>query len=113
MTAFKAGLLAVVVIVVAAYFGWTKANPFADPFELKAVVRDAQNLRPRAPVRIAGVEVGQVTKIEAADEGTPAAEVTMELRDDALPIHEDAAMEIRSRILLEGNFFVDLEPGTP
>jgi phospholipid/cholesterol/gamma-HCH transport system substrate-binding protein len=113
MSAFKAGVLALVVIVVAAYFGVTKANPFANPFELKAVVRDAQNLKPRAPVRIAGVEVGQVTKIEAADEGTPAAEVTMELRDDALPIHEDATMEIRSRILLEGNFFVDLEPGTP
>jgi phospholipid/cholesterol/gamma-HCH transport system substrate-binding protein len=113
MTAFKAGVLALIVIVVAAYFGWTKANPFANPFELKAVVRDAQNLKPRAPVRIAGVEVGQVTKIDAADEGTPAAEVTMELRDDALPIHEDATLRIRSRILLEGNFFVDIEPGTP
>jgi phospholipid/cholesterol/gamma-HCH transport system substrate-binding protein len=113
MSAFKAGVLALVVIVVAAYFGFTKANPFANPFELTAVVRDAQNLKKGAPVRIAGVEVGRVTKIEGADEGTPAAKVTMELRDDALPIHEDAAMEIRSRILLEGNFFVDLEPGTP
>jgi phospholipid/cholesterol/gamma-HCH transport system substrate-binding protein len=113
MSAFKAGVLALVVIVVAAYFGFTKANPFADPFELKAVVRDAQNLKPGAPVRIAGVEVGRVTKVEAADEGTPAAQVTMELRDDALPVHEDAALQIRSRILLEGNFFVDLEPGTP
>jgi phospholipid/cholesterol/gamma-HCH transport system substrate-binding protein len=28
-------------------------------------------------------------------------------------VHEDAALQIRSRILLEGNFFVDLEPGTP
>jgi phospholipid/cholesterol/gamma-HCH transport system substrate-binding protein len=113
MSAFKAGVLAVVVIVVAAYFGFTKANPFADPFELKAVVRDAQNLKPGAPVRIAGVEVGRVTKVEAADESTPAAHVTMELRDDALPVHEDAALRIRSRILLEGNFFIDLEPGTP
>jgi phospholipid/cholesterol/gamma-HCH transport system substrate-binding protein len=113
MSAFKAGVLAVVVIAVAAYFGFTKANPFANPFELKAVVRDAQNLKPGAPVRIAGVEVGRVTKLESADEGTPAAQVTMELRDDALPVHEDAALQIRSRILLEGNFFVDLEPGTP
>ncbi len=113
MSALKAGVLALVVIVVAAYFGVTKANPFANPFELKAVVRDAQNLKQGAPVRIAGVEVGRVTKIDSADEGTAAAEVTMELRDDALPVHEDAAMRIRSRILLEGNFFVDLEPGTP
>jgi phospholipid/cholesterol/gamma-HCH transport system substrate-binding protein len=113
MSVFKAGVLAVVVIVVATYFGFTKANPFANPFELEAVVRDAQNLKPRAPVRIAGVDVGRVTKIEAAEDGTPAARITMELRDDALPIHEDATLDIRSRILLEGNFFVDLKPGSP
>jgi phospholipid/cholesterol/gamma-HCH transport system substrate-binding protein len=113
MSVFKAGVLALVVLVVAAYFGFTKANPFANPFELQAVVRDAQNLKPGAPVRIAGVEVGRVTKVEAAEDGRPAATVKMELRDDALPIHEDATADIRSRILLEGNFFVDLKPGSP
>ena len=113
MSVFKAGVLTLVVIVVAAYFGFTKANPFANPFELKAVVRDAQNLKSGAPVRIAGVDVGKVKKIEAAEDGKAAATVTMELRDDALPIHEDATIDIRSRILLEGNFFVDLKPGSP
>jgi phospholipid/cholesterol/gamma-HCH transport system substrate-binding protein len=113
MTPFKAGVLTLVLILVASYFGVTKANPFANPFELKAVVRDAQNLKQNAPVRIAGVEVGKVKKIEAAEDGKAAATVTMELRDDALPVHEDATIEIRSRILLEGNFFVDLKPGSP
>jgi phospholipid/cholesterol/gamma-HCH transport system substrate-binding protein len=113
MSAFKAGVLTLVVILVATYFGFTKANPFADPFELQAVVRDAQNLKQGAPVRIAGVEVGKVTRIEAAEDGQSAARVTMELRDDALPVHEDATLKIRSRIFLEGNFFVDLEPGSP
>jgi phospholipid/cholesterol/gamma-HCH transport system substrate-binding protein len=113
MSAFKAGVLALVVLVVATYFGFTKANPFANPFELQAVVRDAQNLNTGAPVRIAGVDVGKVTKVEAAEEGQAAARVTMELRDDALPVHKDATLEIRSRILLEGNFFVDLRPGSP
>jgi phospholipid/cholesterol/gamma-HCH transport system substrate-binding protein len=113
MTVFKAGVLTLVVLLVASYFGFTKANPFANPYELKAVVRDAQNLKVRAPVRIAGVEVGKVTKVEAAEDGQSAAKVTMELRDDALPIHTDATIEIRSRILLEGNFFVDLRPGSP
>jgi phospholipid/cholesterol/gamma-HCH transport system substrate-binding protein len=113
MSVFKAGVLTLVVILVATYFGFTKANPFANPFELQAVVRDAQNLKPRAPVRIAGVDVGRVTKIEAAEDGEPAATITMELRDDALPVHKDATVDIRSRILLEGNFFVDLKPGSP
>ena len=39
--------------------------------------------------------------------------VTMELDDEALPIRSDAELKIRPRIFLEGNFFVDLEPGTP
>jgi phospholipid/cholesterol/gamma-HCH transport system substrate-binding protein len=113
MSAVKAGILAIVVIVVATYFGFTKANPFANPFELQAVVRDAENLKVGAPVRIAGVDVGKVAKVEPAEEGKAAATVTMELKDDALPVHKDAAMEIRSRIFLEGNFFVDLRPGSP
>ena len=37
----------------------------------------------------------------------------MELQDDALPIHTDATLKVRPRIFLEGNFFVDLRPGTP
>jgi phospholipid/cholesterol/gamma-HCH transport system substrate-binding protein len=113
VTPFKAGLLALVLLVVFGYFGFTKANPFSNPFELKAAFRDARNLKPRSAVRIAGVDVGQVTKVEPAGEGDAAAEVTMELRDDALPIHDDARLEVRPRILLEGNFFVDLRPGTP
>jgi phospholipid/cholesterol/gamma-HCH transport system substrate-binding protein len=112
MSAFRAGVLTLVVIVVAAYFGFTKSNPFANPYELKAVVSDAQNLKTGAPVRMAGVEVGKVTKVEATGADEPASKVTMELRDNALPLHADAQLQIRPRILLEGNFFVDLEPGT-
>jgi ABC-type transporter Mla subunit MlaD len=37
----------------------------------------------------------------------------MELKKDALPIHKDATMKIRPRIFLEGNYFVDIRPGTP
>ena len=112
MSAFRAGVLTLVVILVAAYFGFTKSNPFADPYELRAVVRDAQNLKPGVPVRVAGVEVGKVSKIEAVDGGEPATRITMELSEDGLPVHEDARVQIRPRILLEGNFFVDLEPGS-
>jgi phospholipid/cholesterol/gamma-HCH transport system substrate-binding protein len=112
VNAFRAGVLTLVVIVVAAYFGFTKTNPFANPYELSAVVNNAQNLKPGVPVRIAGVEVGKVTKIESSGAGDPTARVKMELRDDALPLHDDATLQIRPRILLEGNFFVDLKPGT-
>jgi ABC-type transporter Mla subunit MlaD len=63
-------------------------------------------------VRIAGVEVGKVKSVEAQP-GTDAAVVTMSINKDGLPIHRDATLKIRPRIFLEGNFFVDLSPGTP
>jgi phospholipid/cholesterol/gamma-HCH transport system substrate-binding protein len=112
MSVFKAGVLAITTLVLLAYFGFTKTNPFANPYELKAMFRDVQNLKPRSPVRMAGVEVGKVTKVEPKD-GGGAAEVTMELRNDALPIHDDARAQIRARIFLEGNFFVEIQPGSP
>jgi phospholipid/cholesterol/gamma-HCH transport system substrate-binding protein len=112
MSVFKAGVIAVTTLLLFAYFGFTKANPFSNPYELKAMFRDVENLKTRSPVRIAGVDVGQVKKVEPKD-GGGAAEVTMELREDALPIREDARIQIRSRIFLEGNFFVDIQPGSP
>jgi phospholipid/cholesterol/gamma-HCH transport system substrate-binding protein len=113
ITPLKAGILALTVIAVLAFFGFTKFNPFSNPFELKAVVSDARNLQTRSTVRIAGVDVGQVTKVEPIRESAPAARVTMELEDEALPLREDAELKIRPRIFLEGNYFVDLDPGSP
>ena len=37
----------------------------------------------------------------------------MELKDTALPIHEDARVRIRPRLFLEGGFYVELDPGSP
>jgi phospholipid/cholesterol/gamma-HCH transport system substrate-binding protein len=109
----KAGLLALVLIGLFAYFGFTKANPFSNPFELKALVDDARNLQARSVVRMAGVDVGRVTEVEPVRGSAPAARVTMELREDALPLREDAELRVRPRIFLEGNYFVDLRPGSP
>jgi phospholipid/cholesterol/gamma-HCH transport system substrate-binding protein len=39
--------------------------------------------------------------------------VTMSIKKPGLPIHTDASLKIRPRIFLEGNFFVDLKPGSP
>jgi phospholipid/cholesterol/gamma-HCH transport system substrate-binding protein len=113
LTALQAGLLAIAIIVVATYLGFSKDVPFTRPFELKAVFANGQNIGLNSPVRIAGVEVGKVSEVGAAGDGSDATVVTMKLKDDALPIHKDAQLKIRPRIFLEGNFFVDLRPGTP
>jgi len=124
LSPFAAGAITVVVLAVVSYFAYTKANPFADPYELNFVVRSANELRQKSPVRVAGVDVGKVTEVEPiasddrallpehADESY--ARVKMQIDDDeALPIKEDATIKIRNRIFLEGNYFVELHPGSP
>ena len=94
------------------YFGFTKDIPFTQGFRLHAQFESANSIRPNSPVRIAGVEVGKVKSVEPV-EGSNDAVLVMELNDSALPLHKDATAKIRPRIFLEGNFFVDLKPGTP
>ncbi len=112
MTPFRAGAIAAVILSAATFWGFTRFNPFADPYELNAVFATANNIKPRSPVRIAGVQVGEVKEVEALP-GGKGAKVRMELKDSGLPIHSDATLKVRPRIFLEGNFFVDLKPGSP
>jgi phospholipid/cholesterol/gamma-HCH transport system substrate-binding protein len=109
---FLVGLVLLVVACIGVFFGFTKHVPFTHGFRVHAVFQSANSIRKNSPVRIAGVNVGKVTKIEGKP-GSDAAVVTMELTDKGLPIHKDAVMKIRPRIFLEGNFFVDISPGTP
>ena len=104
-----AGLLALVIIFCAVWLAFRGA-PWDDSYEIRAVVEQANELGPRSPVRIAGVEVGKVKKVERGDGDTSI--VTLVLEEDALPIHADATLKVRPRIFLEGNFFVDLKPGS-
>lgn len=110
LTATAAGLLALGLTAVAVYLAFWGV-PFTGGYELKAVFEQANNVHTRTPVRVAGVDVGEVTGLERGPGGT--AVVTMELRDAGLPVHRDAEVKIRPRIFLEGNFFLDLHPGTP
>jgi phospholipid/cholesterol/gamma-HCH transport system substrate-binding protein len=112
MSNYVAGLIALVVAVSGTFFGFSRWNPFADPYEMVAVFESANNLKSRSQVRIAGVNVGKVTKVETIPE-SGAARVTMELEESALPLHEDAELRIRPNLFLEGNFFVDVHPGSP
>jgi phospholipid/cholesterol/gamma-HCH transport system substrate-binding protein len=108
----KVGLAAVALLVLLTYFGFAKDIPFTHGFRVKVVFESANSIRVNSPVRIAGVNVGKVKSV-AREPGSDAALVTMEIKKDGLPIHKDATMKIRPRIFLEGNFFVDVQPGTP
>jgi ABC-type transporter Mla subunit MlaD len=125
ITTFRAGLIGIIALFLITYLAFTKfANPFATPYTVHAVFSNANQLRPQSLVRIAGINVGKVMSVSPvtgcrikAQSGPSsqcsAADVTMTVDPNGLPLHKDATFYIRPRIFLEGNFFVDVNPGTP
>jgi phospholipid/cholesterol/gamma-HCH transport system substrate-binding protein len=105
------GLIAAVLVAVGFYLAFTKSIPFTSPgYQVNATFTNAVNIAINSPIRIAGINVGKVTEVSAAGEATL---VTFSLDEEGRPIREDAAAQIRPRLFLEGNWFIDLDPGTP
>jgi phospholipid/cholesterol/gamma-HCH transport system substrate-binding protein len=106
-----AGLIAIAIVCYVVFGG---GLPFgSSPFVLKAVFTANTDLHIPSPVRIAGVQVGEVTGVQRINGSPNAGIVVMQIDNNGLPIHANATADIRSRIFLEGNFYVDLQPGTP
>ncbi|MCW2959296.1 MAG: hypothetical protein JWP18_2099 [Solirubrobacterales bacterium] len=110
---FTIGAIVLTVIAIGTFLGFRKELPFRGHYEFSAAVKNANGLRKGSPVRIAGVNVGKVVRIRRAGPGESAAHITMRLDKKGMPLHEDAIVAIRPRIFLEGNFFVDVQPGSP
>jgi virulence factor Mce-like protein len=110
---FTVGVLALLVTVVVCYLGFSKSIPFRQHFEVQGVFNSSNNIGLNSPVRVAGVTVGKVVKVDHAKDGSQGAVVTMRINKRGRPIRKDARLTIRPRIFLEGNFFVDVSPGTP
>ncbi|HWE59794.1 MAG TPA: MlaD family protein, partial [Solirubrobacteraceae bacterium] len=125
LSPFMAGLLGAIVIILFSYGAYTKfANPFASSYTVHAIFSNANGLKPDSLVRIAGVNVGKVESVSPVSgcklsastvsaQQCSAADVTLAINDNGLPIHKNATFWIRPRIFLEGNFFIDVNPGTP
>jgi phospholipid/cholesterol/gamma-HCH transport system substrate-binding protein len=101
----------ILVFTVGPYLAFTKHIPFTSyGYELKATFTNSANIALKSPVRIAGVEVGKVISTERDGNATT---VSFTVDDAGRPIHQNAFASIRPRIFLEGNFFVELDPGSP
>lgn len=101
----------ILIIIIGPYLAFTKHVPFTGyGYTLKATFSNAANISSNSPVRIAGVDVGKVIETERDGDATT---VTFTVAGKGRPIHEDAYAEIRPRIFLEGNFMIDLDPGSP
>jgi ABC-type transporter Mla subunit MlaD len=101
----------ILIFTIGPYLAFSKHIPFTSyGYELKATFTNSANISLKSPVRIAGVEVGKVIKTERDGNATT---VTFTVDDSGRPIHENAFASVRPRIFLEGNFFIDLDPGSP
>ena len=76
--------------------------------EYSAVLQDASGLAPKTPVRVAGITVGEVTRITL--EGGKA-RIHFTVRSD-IPVYPNASLAKRSASIL-GDFVLDLNPGAP
>ncbi|MBV8431596.1 MAG: MCE family protein, partial [Solirubrobacterales bacterium] len=109
-----AGIIGGVLILFVCYLVFGGSLPFgSSPYVLKAVFTTETQLHIPSEVRISGVKAGEVVSVERIAGSGRAGLVTMDLNQDALPIHANATINIRPRIFLEGNFYADLSPGTP
>ncbi|MFM9054747.1 MAG: MlaD family protein, partial [Solirubrobacterales bacterium] len=105
------GLIAIGLIAVFLFYAFTKSIPFTDPgYEVRATFANAVDISEKSPVRIAGINVGKVVKSEPKGDATV---ITFTVDEEGQPIHTDAAAQIRPRLFLEGNWVIDLDPGTP
>ncbi|MDX6594948.1 MAG: phospholipid/cholesterol/gamma-HCH transport system substrate-binding protein, partial [Solirubrobacterales bacterium] len=101
----------ILIFTIGPYLAFTGHVPFTSyGYELKATFANSANIALNSPVRIAGVEVGKVISSERDGDATT---VTFTVEGSGRPIHDDAFASVRPRIFLEGNFFVELDPGSP
>jgi phospholipid/cholesterol/gamma-HCH transport system substrate-binding protein len=107
-------LVAALTILLAAavtYYAFSgKQIPFVHHFTMHALVRNSVDIIPDSPVRIAGIDVGQVTGTTAEGNLT---KVNFEMSSNGLPVHKDATVTIRDRLFLEGGYYLQLDPGSP
>ena len=101
----------ILIFTIGPYLAFTKHVPFTSyGYELNATFTNSANIAKNSPVRIAGVEVGKVIATERDGDATT---ITFTVDETGRPIHDDAFAAVRPRIFLEGNFFIDLDPGSP
>jgi ABC-type transporter Mla subunit MlaD len=104
-------ILFILLFTLGPYLAFTKHVPFTSHgYEVKATFSNSANISLNSPVRVAGVNVGKVIATSRDGDNTT---VTFTVDGPGQPIHDDAFAAVRPRIFLEGNFFIELDPGSP
>ncbi|HEX6387824.1 MAG TPA: MlaD family protein, partial [Solirubrobacteraceae bacterium] len=78
--------------------------------EIVAIFPTTQQLRDGNYVRVRGIDVGKVKRVEPVDGGR-ATRVTMLVDDVAGPLYRDAHASLRWRTILGSAFYIEIDPG--
>lgn len=82
-TELRVGLVVIVSLAILAatvlYIGGGGGTPWSRKYTVRALMSDVNGLKPGAPVRLGGVEVGTVSKVELAPGGEGMVEVALKL----------------------------------
>ncbi len=92
-----------------------KQGVWADTVEVTAGFPEAHDITPGTPVRVRGVDAGQVIAVEYPDHDGPGAEVTVRMRVQAkfaTRLYSDASAQIHGNGVL-GSKVVSIQPGNP
>ena len=106
---FAAGLVILATVFIT-YYAFNGGLPFVSHFTVYAVVDNSVNVRSPDPVRIAGIDVGEVQGTSPDGRFT---KIAFSIDSGGQPLHTDATITIRDRLFLEGGYYIDLFPGSP
>jgi ABC-type transporter Mla subunit MlaD len=107
------GIILLSLVVLVLYSGFTRSIPFfpKDGDTVTAHFDRATNVIKGNVVRVNGVDVGEVTKIERDPSGKGAL-VKMRVREKGFKLHSDATAGLYWRTLLARNMYIELSPGS-
>lgn len=109
------GVFLIALVVLVLWAGYSKSIPFLPKggTEVQARFANATQVQGGTIVRVAGVDVGEVEKVER-ERDRRGALITMRIDGDQdVDLKSDARASILWRTLLGRNMYIDLDPGTP
>jgi virulence factor Mce-like protein len=107
------GAIFLALVLAVLFMGYTKNIPFFNEGaqKVKAHVPNSANIFPGNEVRVNGVRVGKVSKVERDPSGEGAL-ISMKIQDGDVTVKKDARASVYWRTMLGGNFYVELQPGS-